>query len=149
MIQQATTTEPRVLRLADGTEWRLSNLGPDDVAELDSWLQSRMVSIARNSLDTSMSPAEREETLNAAIRVAANSTALAGSGSPILSSIDGIVRVIWQQVKRNHPNVTHDDVRAKIFNPDNLRAMRDAAERSQRPVARATTKQGGKRKRRS
>lgn len=113
---------PIPLAFNDGTTWRLSPFTDADIAELDRYVQHRYIQMARDSLPPEATKAQREETLAVAMNHAMGLTFMAGMGAKLMASVDGVARVVWQGLRHNHPHITVEEVRAKLFNPVNLLA---------------------------
>lgn len=114
------TAAPAILKFKDGTTYEFSPLTDRDMEELDEWLAARVVENARNSLTPGMTPQEREETLSIAMRVSLEITFLSKTGAKMLSSLDGMVRLCYQSVRKRHPNVTPSQLREQLMKPENL-----------------------------
>lgn len=95
----------------------------DDVkiSELDNWVQARYIATARASLSDSATTKEREETLNIAMRTAVELSAFSGLGARMLSTADGMARLVLAMISEKHPNVTFEQLRKLMFSPDNIR----------------------------
>lgn len=117
---QQITMSTFPLHLGDKV-FNASPLSDKDLAEMDSWVQAKTIRIARESLPSNASPAEREETLTIALRLAQTLTAWSGTGAKMIASVEGMTRLVWQSCKRNHPELTEDCLREYMFDPDNIR----------------------------
>lgn len=102
------------------TEYLASPLTDRDIAELDEWIQEHYIDLARRSLRSSTSEADRELTMRVAMREALTLTWLSGQGARIIGTIDGLTRLLWQMVQHNHPNVTPAQLRAHLTDPRTL-----------------------------
>jgi hypothetical protein len=58
------------------------------------------------------------------MRTAQNLTWLSGAGSQVMFSVEGMTRLTWQAIKRNHPNVTESEIAAQLFSAENVDAAR-------------------------
>lgn len=121
MVTHAQLTgAPAPLVFADGTEWRMSPLGDDDLAEINEWVRSQVMKAARLGLVDGMTASEREELLRAAVATASQISAETREGQRILATIDGWSKLVWQSVHRNHSEVTVELVRKKMLDPRNV-----------------------------
>jgi len=112
------------LVFADGTTFQMSPLTDRDIAELDLWVQARIVQIARASLNGE--PAEiREETLRLAMQTAAGASWMTGMGARIMATVPGMTRLVWQSIKRSHPEITEEEVGQHLFSPENIEHARE------------------------
>lgn len=108
------------LKLGEKT-YQLSPLLDIDIEELNNWLRSTFIDMARSSIPANASKAVREETLAVAMREARRLSWVEGYGAELMSSgLDGITRVIFQSIKKNHPDLKFEDLRSELMNPDNL-----------------------------
>lgn len=117
MSNQKLTAASMPLKIGSKT-FQASPLSDKDLTELDNWVRADFIRTARKSLTPDMSTAEREETLSVAMRIAQTLCAFRGSGARQLASVDGMIRLVWQSVKHNHPNVTEDELRALLLTPE-------------------------------
>lgn len=100
-------------------EFTIHPLTDADISELDEWVQSRVIEIARRSLVKGLTPLEREELLRCAFRTASSMTWLSGDGARIMATVDGLTKLVHQSIKKSHPKVTHADLRMILVNPAN------------------------------
>ncbi len=105
--------------------YQMSPLDDKDVAEIDNWLRSRVIRIARDSLTADMDEDTRQLIMGAAISHASTLSMLSTSGAKTISSIDGFTRIMWQGVKKHHSDVTEAEIRKELTDPKNLRTMLD------------------------
>lgn len=124
------TAAPVPCKFGDGTEYYMSPLTDIDMDELDEWVQSRVVENAQRSLRDDMSPAEREEVLGAASRASVEVTWLSGIGAKLMSSIQGMSRIVWLMARHNHAELKLETVRAHLLDQQNLEAARLAFEKA-------------------
>lgn len=143
------TAAPMPLMLA-GTEYLMCPLSDKDIAELDNWLRSGMIKAASDSLTDDMSQAARDEVLRVAITEARSTSFLTGTGARVMATPDGIARVLWQGLKRRHPELTHEKVREMLGDPRTIEyCMLQWHELNVGKMAQATEKAGaGKKPRR-
>lgn len=147
--RQAATAAAAPLKFADGTVYQMSPLTDKDIAELDAWVQSRIIEMARASLSKDATQIERDETLRIAMQTAVNVTWLSGQGAKILATVPGWTRLVWQAIKKNHPGVTEADVSAHMFSAENVREVnRVFTEQNvvKTPAKKKKTRKGRKRK---
>lgn len=121
--RQAATAASAPLTFVDGTVYQMSPLSDKDIAELDAWVQSRIICMARESLPVDATKIERDETLSIAIRIASSTTWMSGQGAKLLATVPGWTRLVWQTIKRNHPNVTEEELSEHMFSPENVREV--------------------------
>jgi len=111
------------LRFADGTEYQMSPLTDRDISELDEWVRVRFINLAMRSLPAETSEAERAAARMQATHEALTLTWMSGRGAQHMASVDGMTRLVWQSVKRNHPGVTEDELRRHLFSQENIAAV--------------------------
>ena len=128
--RQAMTAAPALLTFASGTSYRMAPLSDQDISTLDHWVQQRFLATARASMpetEPTMSPAEaraveesRERIERVSLQVAVTLTFMSGTGARILASVSGMVQLVWQCIRREHPDVTIDDLRKELLDPKNI-----------------------------
>lgn len=107
-----------------GREFQMSPLTDKDIAELDSFVQQRSIQIARDSV-AGQSDEIRRETIAIAIECALGLTWMAGRGAKILATVPGMARLLWQSVKRNHPEITVDELQELMLERNNIETVTD------------------------
>jgi hypothetical protein len=110
-------------------------------------VQARFVYTARKSLPPEASKEEREETLRIAMEQAMGMTWLCPAGIRMLSTIDGMARLVWQAAKRNHPTLEVNHVRRYMIQRPNLEAANAVIKRMTATRSEATKKKPNPRKR--
>jgi hypothetical protein len=89
-----------------GKEYLLDPLEDVDIEELNNWLRSDVINMARASLTPEMTSAERQEVLGVAMDRARGLSWISGDGAAVMASLSGISRVIWQGLKKRYPELT-------------------------------------------
>lgn len=89
----------------DGKICRMSPLSDKDIAELDNWVRIRVIRLAKESLTGKETKEEREELLEVAFKHASKLTWL-GEGLEDTTSLEGVARLLWQTLKKHHPDLT-------------------------------------------
>lgn len=101
-------------------EYALSPLSDQDSEELTNWLRASFIQMARDSLPPEATQAQRDETLGIAMREARALNWFSPEGAKVVKSIDGVSRVLWQSLKKRHPELTHKQVRALMTDPGTI-----------------------------
>jgi len=102
------------IKIGDKT-YEMRPLTDRDVDEINNWLRSTFIQMARNSFTPDMKAAEREETLSVAMSRARKLSFMSGEGAEVIGSIDGVSRVLWQGCRSKHPTLTFEEFYAEIF----------------------------------
>lgn len=120
MDTRTTTAAPAILTLADGIEYRMSPLTDEDMDELTTWCQSRVINIAERSLPPDASKERREEMLTLAIREASRITWMTGEGARMMATIDGLAELMVISIRKNHPGVSREAIKSQLKKPGNI-----------------------------
>lgn len=134
------------LDLADGTTYQFSPLTDKDIDEIDGWLQARVIENARRSLTPDMTQAERDELQSLAIRESLSVSLISPQGARMLATVQGMTRLVWQSVKRNHPGVTEDQIRAHMLSPENIQRANAAFSKVNNSGSKTETQRAGPKK---
>lgn len=115
-----------------GTTYLMSPLTDKDSDEINNWLRASYIAMARESLTPGMSKSEREEILGIAMDRARRLSFIEGEGSKLVSTLEGFIRVVYQGLKKNHPDLVWEKFKADVFdlknkNADDLSRDVDAA----------------------
>lgn len=116
-----------------GKTYNMSPLTDKDIDEIDNWLKATYLQTARLGL-VGLTPSEREELLGIALDKARALTFTSRDGAKIASTIEGTTRVLWQGLKKNHPEISYDEFKADIFKLKNTSPAQLAAEISESMV---------------
>lgn len=128
---------PTTIFLSDGQSLRFSPLSDRDILELDEWVRARAIADARNSLKDEDDPIIRAETLDAAMRFAQGLTFMSGHGSRILATPEGLSRVLYLSVRKNHPDIKEDALRPLLLAESNKEAVNAAFQHVNLPPEKA------------
>jgi|SRR6185437_6117870 len=101
-----------------GVDYNISPLSDRDWDELNNWLRSRLIKIARNSLTPDMDQESRDEVVGAAVREASKIDLMTGRGLRELSGPEGQCRMLYQSLKREHPRMTAEQCKKLLFRDD-------------------------------
>lgn len=81
-----------------GKEFSATAFNDKDYDELDNYIQSKIIGIAKKQLGA-FSGTERSEFLQAAIKAASSSGWATAEGAKIISTVEGSIRLGWQMVR--------------------------------------------------
>jgi hypothetical protein len=107
--------------MLDEDEYQASPLTDKDLAELTTWIQTKIVQTAINSLPvaTSQTLALREEILSIAVKASAAVSWQSLDGIKILETPDGMARITWQMTRKNHSGLEHSNFIKYFKDPTN------------------------------
>jgi len=104
--QISAAAHPITLR---GVEYRIAPLEDHQIDEVNNWLRTRLLNIARESLKGVADQDVRDETLGAALREASKLDFMTGRGFKELVNRNGISQLLFQSLRREHPTLTLDN----------------------------------------
>lgn len=116
----------------DGEEYFASPLDDEDIVELDHWLQQSYIATVRGSLKVeygsmeAVPDSEYDRAMRLAYAEAKAMTWTSGEGAKRMGSVEGVARVLWHQLKKRHPELTHADVCKMMFDVENVKVAREA-----------------------
>lgn len=112
---------------ADGNQiqYRFSPLNDKDMDELDEWIQSKVVETAARAIKPDMSQAVQEMIMKSAHREALVVTWLSEAGAKILGTVHGMTHLCWKSLRKEHPNITEDDIRPLLLLKGNLQKVNE------------------------
>lgn len=105
--------------------YRISPLTDKDISELDNWLRIQTIRLARESV-LDADAATQDHVMKLALEFASTITWMSPQGSALMGTIDGVGRLIWQSIKKEHPEMTPEAVRELILDSRTLSAALDA-----------------------
>lgn len=97
----AATAAPIEYRIG-GKTLRLAPLTDADHGELDNWVRSRLIRIAREAIPYDATASDREELLQAALMRASTLTWMGEHGYALARTTEGMARLVWQCLQRHH-----------------------------------------------
>jgi hypothetical protein len=107
-------------------EFFVSPLSDRDWDELEDWIQTQHIRLARKSLDDDCTQRERDETLAVAVREAGQVSLVSSQGAQYLHSIHGLARLMWHSLRHRHPTLTIEEARGYLLNPANATEFTEA-----------------------
>ena len=88
-----------------GKEYSARTLTDKDHAELDAYVQSELMRVARETLTSDMTTEERREQLSAALSIVEGLSWGSVEGRRVMSSLKGMTRLGWQMIKHYQPKL--------------------------------------------
>ncbi len=104
----------------------MSPFDDKDIVELDQWLRSHVINMARQSIPDDADQEYKELLLKVAIDKATSLSWMSGEGAKLMATLEGMARLLYQGVKHNHPDETFESVRRFINSPDALSQVNEA-----------------------
>ena len=104
---------PMTLRIGDeDKEFQASPFSDKDYDELNLWVQSQVVTIARRALnvqldDEEISSQQYNDEMGIAYVASSGVSLYTPQGSAIISTPQGIARIAWQMLKKRHPDLKY------------------------------------------
>lgn len=95
--------------------YEMSPLCDRDIDEINNWLRSTFIQMARDSLTPGMTREEREEVLGVAMSRARKLSFIEGEGAELASSLDGACRVLWQGLRRRQPELSWGAFKQRVW----------------------------------
>lgn len=110
----------------DGTQLLLKPLGDRSETSLNNWVKARYLHDQRSNIPEGLDNETKDRIERIAQQTAATLCWYLGLGSSIMVSIDGMAQIIYEAAKENHPNITPEEIRAKLFQGRNLDLANEA-----------------------
>jgi hypothetical protein len=118
----------------------VSPLTDKDIAELDAYCRHVHIQTA---IDASKGQDSSivDKLINAAVMQASAITFMSPQGAAIIKSQNGVARILWHGLKHKHPSLTHEQVRAMMYDPSSIKeANRVFKELNVEPLAEVAAK---------
>lgn len=146
MLTIDMTAASRPIMLA-GKEYQMAPLSDLDIAELDQWLKAKVIQTAIDAVPPDASEQTRQAILDSANRVALELSWMSPEGAKQMRTLDGMARLVWQSIKRQHPETTHIDIRKALTDARTVNEAVSAFDSlNQAGESSKKKNQGGKRK---
>lgn len=109
----------------DGQRYRMAPMTDLNMGELDRKIQTDYIRMARQSLDPSMTPDEREREMSAARREA-SSMSFATHWQQRMGQVDYIAHVAWMSIRVHHPDIEYETVAKAMSSEETADSLADA-----------------------
>ena len=111
-----------------GKTWRVSPLRDRDYGEFERWMQDEVLATAQRAC-TGLPTEERIALMKHAFDCARQLTLNSLDGMSKLGSMRGAIKMLWLSLRREHPDVTEEEVFEMCADGDTFSAAMDAIER--------------------
>lgn len=109
------TASPVELKLG-GDTYKLSPLTHSDLGEFERWCQDRLIEVAKRAGE-GMAAADRQALLADAVSRASAISLTSPEASRLMSSMDGIVRLMHLSLRHHHPDIELEQVHEMLSDP--------------------------------
>lgn len=118
------------IKMKDGTEYRFSPLSDKAIDEMENWVKSRIIQIAReaNRDDDLSTPEQKQELLSIALHQASEVSVLSPRSAAMIATIPGMLHLCWLSLHKEHPELKEDDLRRHMLDPENIDIINEAFE---------------------
>ncbi len=110
--QVTSAPSPMTLLDEDGTEheYQVTPLTDRDFDSLDSWIQSRVISVTRASLKNNpdVTPLEYQLEMKLAMKASIGVSLYEDNGSDTINTPLGVARLAWQMTRKEHSELGSD-----------------------------------------
>lgn len=117
------TAAAHTVKIGDQT-FRMTPLQDRDYGEFEAWVQDKYISLFKRNLD-GLSDDERQRQLDRAFDRAAEIGIHSDEAMNAMCTIDGVSKLIWMSIRREHPDVTEEEIVTLITSPANIRQALD------------------------
>lgn len=104
-----------------GKTYEVSPLNDNAQESLDLWLREEYYQRAAGIVSKFTDKGLQEIALSVAYKEALALTWMSGVGANMISTVNGLARVLWEGIRINHPTVTYEEIREHMKNPDTIR----------------------------
>jgi hypothetical protein len=99
--------------------YNVAPLDDVDIVELDNYVRQVHIETAATSA-VNLPAAVQDRILSIAVKQASGLSAMSPEGAMILRNTAGVARMLWQGIKRNHPDVTYEKIRSLITSKESI-----------------------------
>lgn len=108
------------LDLGPGLDLSISPLTDKDIVELDRWIQKRYVENAYEGLRDILPKEDLALALQNITLASLGVSWTSRAGLMILSTVEGMVQLVYQSAKSNHPNLDKSQLQSAMLKPENI-----------------------------
>ena len=110
----------------DGREYRMSPVTDADMGEIERWVQSHILRVARESLDDDTPESDRRIVIDSAMQKSAMVNLATPDSIMQMNSLQGLTRLYWLGLRKNHPDITIREVEQLMGDADVRRQLDEA-----------------------
>lgn len=107
------------IKLGD-KEYQVSPIDDSGREALDEWVRAKYVERISPLINAMKSEADKILAIDRAFAQASKMTWLSGEGAQMMGTVEGVARLLYEGIRKNHPEVTIEDFRAELFNSENI-----------------------------
>lgn len=104
-----------------GKTYEVSPINDEGREALDEWVRAKFIERAAPMISKMSSDADKDRALRIAYSQAFSLTWLSGEGARLIATVDGVAKMLYEGIRPNHPDVSFEQIRAELFDPDNIR----------------------------
>ena len=108
------------ITLGDKT-YQVSPLDDDSLIALDEYVRAKFVARTAPLIEALKSEKDKQLAFAVAFRQSFALTWLSGEGAKTIGTVDGMAHLLYEGVRKNHPEVTVEELRRALFDPVNVR----------------------------
>lgn len=117
------TAAAHTVKIGDKT-FRMTPLRDRDYGEFEAWVQDRYIALFKRNLG-GLSDSERQRQLDRAFDRAAEIGIHSDEAMTAMCTVDGVSKLVWMSVRREHPDVTEDEIITLMTSPANIKQALD------------------------
>lgn len=121
------TAAPREVKIG-GRKFRMSPLRDRDYGEFEAWVQDRSIDLVKRNLN-GLNEVDRQRQLDRAFDAAAQIGIHSDEALAAMCTIDGVSKLVWMGLRREHPDVTEDEVTSLLTSPEHVKQALDEVDR--------------------
>jgi hypothetical protein len=126
----ASPAEPPLITLK-GRTFQLHQWNSQDHREFELWMRQRYIAAARD-MAQGLPEASRMELYQYAVDRAAQIGPFSADAASVMASIEGAAKALWFSVRKEHPDMTEEEVAELLSDRETLERVADQA--SPRPA---------------
>jgi hypothetical protein len=124
MIENDKLTAAAQILPLKGKEYRLKPLTDIQIEEINTWVRGQHVRIAVSAAK-GLPADEYDRVIQVALRDAHGLAWNEGLGLEIVGEPTGLAYIVWQSIRAEHPDLTHDDVRGLLMEKGDPKQTRE------------------------
>lgn len=103
-------------------EYQTRPLSDGDMDEINAWLRSEYLRRIEEGLKGVQNPKVADLMLDRALSTVTTIDFLDnGPGSKMVGTVDGLSRLLWQSMREDHPELTHERLKLILMQPENVK----------------------------
>lgn len=99
----------------------MSPLTDEAHESLNEWVRQVLAKKHASLIETLKGEAQRIA-IESSLKMLSNASFMSADGIKLMGTQEGVARMLWEGIRRNHPDVTYEKIKSQLITPGQIRA---------------------------